>query len=246
MTPETLSPLKNLEPGERVTEKVMLLLSSHQLVSNSLWPHGLQHARLSCPSLPPGICSNSCPLRWWLPSNHLILCQREGKTGYFLPSASKLVLPLQPCSRHILYTAARITSTLFLFCLRNFYWCLVALQRCVSFCCKAKCISYTHTYIPSFLYFLPIYVTPEPWAGFLSLFSRISLVIYFIYSIDSQCQSQSPNPSHLRFSPWCPLISILHASLLLNSCPSSSWLQTPWGQAVSISITIAPSALRYQ
>ena len=32
-------------------------------MSNSLWPHGLQHARLPCPSLSPGICSNSCPLR---------------------------------------------------------------------------------------------------------------------------------------------------------------------------------------
>ena len=30
-------------------------------VSNSLWPHGLQHARLLCPPLSPRICSNSCP-----------------------------------------------------------------------------------------------------------------------------------------------------------------------------------------
>ena len=29
---------------------------------NSFWPHGLQHARLSCPSLSPGVCSDSCPL----------------------------------------------------------------------------------------------------------------------------------------------------------------------------------------
>ena len=28
-------------------------------------PHGLQHARLPCPSLSPGICSNSCPLSQW-------------------------------------------------------------------------------------------------------------------------------------------------------------------------------------
>ena len=34
-------------------------------VAQSLWPHGLQHARLSCPSLPPGVCSNSCPSSWW-------------------------------------------------------------------------------------------------------------------------------------------------------------------------------------
>ena len=32
-------------------------------MSNSLWPHG--HTRLPCPSLSPGICSNSCPLSQW-------------------------------------------------------------------------------------------------------------------------------------------------------------------------------------
>ena len=32
---------------------------------NSLQPHGLQHARLPCPSPSPGVCSNSCPLSQW-------------------------------------------------------------------------------------------------------------------------------------------------------------------------------------
>ena len=31
----------------------------------TLRPHGLQHARLSCPSPTPGACSNSCPLSRW-------------------------------------------------------------------------------------------------------------------------------------------------------------------------------------
>ena len=38
------------------------LLFSCSVVSNSLRLHGLQHARLPCPSLSPGVCSNSCPL----------------------------------------------------------------------------------------------------------------------------------------------------------------------------------------
>ena len=38
---------------------------SHSIVSDSLWPHGLQHARLRCPSPAPGACSNSPPLSWW-------------------------------------------------------------------------------------------------------------------------------------------------------------------------------------
>ena len=32
----------------------MLPLSSRSVMSNSLWPHGLQHIRLPCPSLSPG------------------------------------------------------------------------------------------------------------------------------------------------------------------------------------------------
>ena len=32
---------------------------SRSVVSNSLWPHGLQHARLPCPSPIPGVCTNS-------------------------------------------------------------------------------------------------------------------------------------------------------------------------------------------
>ena len=36
-------------------------------MSNSLWLHQLQHARLPCPSLSPIVCSNSCPLSQWCP-----------------------------------------------------------------------------------------------------------------------------------------------------------------------------------
>ena len=38
---------------------------SHSVVSDSLWPHVLQHTRFPCPSLSPGICSNSLPLSRW-------------------------------------------------------------------------------------------------------------------------------------------------------------------------------------
>ena len=34
---------------------------SHSVMSNSLWPHGLHHARLPCPSASLGACSDSCP-----------------------------------------------------------------------------------------------------------------------------------------------------------------------------------------
>ena len=38
---------------------------SCSVMSDSLWPHGLQHTRLPCPSPTPGACSNSCPSSWW-------------------------------------------------------------------------------------------------------------------------------------------------------------------------------------
>ena len=49
---------------------VILVLVSHEVLSDSLPPHWLQQTRLPCPSLSPGVCSNSCPLSQWC---HLIL-----------------------------------------------------------------------------------------------------------------------------------------------------------------------------
>ena len=43
----------------------MLLQFSCLVMSNSLQPHGLQHARPSCPLPTPGVYSNSCPLSRW-------------------------------------------------------------------------------------------------------------------------------------------------------------------------------------
>ena len=61
----TLQIPSELKEGKGFWIQKALLLSSHKLTSNSLWPHGLQHARLPCPLLSPGICSHSCPLSWW-------------------------------------------------------------------------------------------------------------------------------------------------------------------------------------
>ena len=55
---------------------------------DSLWPHGMKHARLPCPSLSPRACSNSCLLSWWChptisssvaPSPALSLSQHQGR-----------------------------------------------------------------------------------------------------------------------------------------------------------------------
>ena len=59
---------------------IYLLLFSCSLVSDSLWPHGLQHARLPCPSPSFGVCSNSCPSNQWC-----------------LPTSSSSVTPFSSC-----------------------------------------------------------------------------------------------------------------------------------------------------
>ena len=53
---------------------------SRSVASDSLRPHGLQHARLPCPSPTPRACSNSCPLSWW--------CH---------PTISSFVIPFSSC-----------------------------------------------------------------------------------------------------------------------------------------------------
>ena len=56
------------------------LLSSRSVVSDSLWPHGLQRTRPHCPLPSPGACSNLCLWwRWCYPAN---LC----RTLLLLPS----------------------------------------------------------------------------------------------------------------------------------------------------------------
>ena len=64
-----LSPLFSTEVSTwKLPSKCSLindLMSVQFSCSNSLWPHGLQHTRLPCPSPTPGACSNSCPSGRW-------------------------------------------------------------------------------------------------------------------------------------------------------------------------------------
>ena len=64
---------------------------SHLVVSNSLWPHGLQHNRLPYLSPTPRTCSNSCPLSLWCHptiSSSVVpfSCQSFPASGSFLMS----------------------------------------------------------------------------------------------------------------------------------------------------------------
>ena len=51
--------------GRKALTNLSSIQFSHSVVSDSLQSHGLQHARLPCPSPTPGAYSNSCPLSRW-------------------------------------------------------------------------------------------------------------------------------------------------------------------------------------
>ena len=76
--------------------QMLLLFFSLSVMLNSLRPHGLQHARLSCPSLSPGVCSNSCPLSRW--------CH---------PTISSSVVPVSSCPQSFPASGSFLMSQLF-------------------------------------------------------------------------------------------------------------------------------------
>ena len=66
------------------------------VVSHSLWPHGLQHAKLPLPSQSPRVCSNSCPLSQW--------CH---------PTISSFVIPFSSCIYSFPASGSFLISQLF-------------------------------------------------------------------------------------------------------------------------------------
>ena len=70
---------------------------SRSVLSDSLQPHGLQHARPPCPSTMPGVYSNSCPLSQWchptisscLRTSQILLLRRHCFVKVFLLVVSK-------------------------------------------------------------------------------------------------------------------------------------------------------------
>ena len=55
-------------------QKVQSVQVSHSVVSDSLWPHGLEHTRPPCSPPTPRNCSNSYPLSWWCHPTIFLCC----------------------------------------------------------------------------------------------------------------------------------------------------------------------------
>ena len=63
-------------------------------MSDSVWPHGLQHLRLLCPPLSHRICSNSCPSSRWC---YLITVSSATAFSFYLhsfPASESFSMPL--------------------------------------------------------------------------------------------------------------------------------------------------------
>ena len=69
---------------------------SRSVVSDSLWPHELQHARPPCPSPTPGVHSNSCPSSQW--------CH---------PAISSSIVPFSSCPQSFPASESFLMSQLF-------------------------------------------------------------------------------------------------------------------------------------
>ena len=85
--------------GSRIDCRIcfeLSLLFSHSVMPDSLWPHGLHHARLPCPSPSPRVCSNLCPLSQW--------CH---------PTISSSVVPFSSCLQSFPASASFPISWLF-------------------------------------------------------------------------------------------------------------------------------------
>ena len=79
------------------------MLFSHWVMSKSLRPHGLQHGRLPCPSLSPGVCSNSSALSWWCHPTISSAVTAFSSCPHFFPTSGSFPVsqPFTLCSQSI-------------------------------------------------------------------------------------------------------------------------------------------------
>ena len=88
--------LKGVDTEDILAILLMSVQFSRSVVSDSLRPHELQHARPPCPSPTPGVYSDPCPLSWW--------CH---------PAISSSVVPFSSCLQSLPASGSFPVSQLF-------------------------------------------------------------------------------------------------------------------------------------
>ena len=110
---------------------------SCSVMSNSLWPNGLQHTRPPCSSPTPRVYSKSCPLSGW--------CH---------PNISSSVVPFFSCHQSFPASGSFLFSFFLYFYFLNFFpnyfisWRRITLQYCSGFCHTLTWISHGFTCVP--------------------------------------------------------------------------------------------------
>ena len=195
------------------------LLFTCSAVSDSLWPHGLQHTSLPCRSPSHGACSKSCPLSQWL-NDH----------GH--PTISSSVIPFSSCLLSFLASGSMIFSFTFfssyIIVCRNWYvWSMCALWLNHLFLWKIS--------LPMWMiYHVLVHLSIQAWSA-----KGLHSLMLCVQDIALNTTSFNPhnNPCSVQFShsvmsdslwphepqhdrpPWPSPTSGVHP----NPCPSSRW-----------------------
>ena len=173
-------------------------------MSDSLWPHGLQHARLPCPSPTPRACSNSCPSSRW--------CRSTISNGCLLPET---VLSL---------TTVHFSSLILVL---FFLYFVTFLLIFMVFCAYCSCNSFTLFLLFSFSFSFSLFSSflsssPLPLSFVFLFFHLVKSSLSFNLKLNSHLLSGTvllsqntefiPVFSYLHFT----VIAYFHVSLFLN------------------------------
>ena len=125
---------------------------SHSVVSDSLWPHELQHARPPCPSPTPGVHPNPCPSSRW--------CH---------PTISSSVIPFSSCPQSFPASGSFPMSQLFTSRGQSIgdsasTSVLLVVNQLVNFRYTAKWLSYTYMFFFRFFSLIGYYLSIVPCA----------------------------------------------------------------------------------
>ena len=152
-------------------------------MSNSSWPHGLQHARLPCPSPTPRACSNSCPLSQW--------CH---------PTISSFVLPVRSCLQSFLLVGEKKKPTSITSVHKLIIFNVILKDKPLKECLME--LDFFLLFIVIIIFHLiPFILSPWNIQSLLRFYSTVfSLNPYPAHFKDPFCESAPPFPMYLEFS----------------------------------------------
>ena len=111
-----------------MNKPAILPVQFSSVVSDSLRPHGLQHARPPCPSPTPGVYSDSCPLSWW--------CHPTISSSGLLQSCPSIRVFTNESILHIRWPKYGVSASASVLPMNIQDWLSLGLTGCISLQCK--------------------------------------------------------------------------------------------------------------